>query len=201
MGRSRLGMCGQPACARGACTVLCAMPILWPDVLRGQGKDLGVSRAHQHRGDGGMIREGWALAEPTGETGLTRNDGGRKVVGASEGHAPLIAKAPKMRPHAVLCKALKDLKQHRLEVAGCDRIEPRSALMVTGNLSHAPQGVGVMVACGALRTRLQGEWRSMASFSVEPGEIGLTALEEAGDGIDQGAKGRLAQLAAGLTQR
>jgi hypothetical protein len=51
------------------------------------------------------------------------------------------------------------------------------------------------------RTRLQGEWRSVASFSVEPGEIGLTALEEAGDGIDQGAKGRLAQLAAGLTQR
>jgi hypothetical protein len=50
-------------------------------------------------------------------------------------------------------------------------------------------------------TRLQGEWRSVASFSVEPGEIGLTALEEAGDGIDQGAKGRLAQLAAGLTQR
>jgi hypothetical protein len=49
-------------------------------------------------------------------------------------------------------------------------------------------------------TRLQGEWRSVATFSVEPGEIGLTALEEAGDGIDQGAKGRLAQLAAGLTQ-
>ena len=53
---------------------------------------------------------------------------------------------------------------------------------------------------GTGRTRLQGEWRSVASFSVEPGEIGLTALEEAGDGIDQGAKGRLAQLAAGLTQ-
>ena len=51
-----------------------------------------------------------------------------------------------------------------------------------------------------VRTRLQGEWRSVATFSVEPGEIGLTALEEAGDGIDQGAKGRLAQLAAGLTQ-
>ena len=50
-------------------------------------------------------------------------------------------------------------------------------------------------------TRLQGEWRSVASFSVEPGESGLTALEEAGDGIDQGAKGRLAPLAAGLTQR
>lgn len=49
-------------------------------------------------------------------------------------------------------------------------------------------------------TRLQGEWRSVASFAVEPGAIGLTALEEAGDGIDQGAKGRLAQLAAGLTQ-
>ena len=51
------------------------------------------------------------------------------------------------------------------------------------------------------RTRLQGEWRSVASFSGEPGEMRWTALEEAGDGIDQGAKGRLAPLAAGLTQR
>ena len=38
-------------------------------------------------------------------------------------------------------------------------------------------------------------------FSVEPGEIGLTALEEAGDGIHQYAKDRLAQLTAGLAQR
>jgi hypothetical protein len=33
--------------------------------------------------------------------------------------------------------------------------------MVTGNLSHAPQGVGVMVACGALQPALvlQKRWR------------------------------------------
>jgi putative transposase len=41
-------------------------------------------------------------------------------------------------------------------------------------------------------TRPQGEWKREKSFSVEPGEIGLTPLEEAGDGIDQDAKGRLA---------
>ena len=33
---------------------------------------------------------------------------------------------------------------------------------------------------------------------VEPGEIGLTSVEETGEGIDQDAKGRLAQLTAGL---
>lgn len=38
-------------------------------------------------------------------------------------------------------------------------------------------------------------------FSVEPGEIGLRALERAGDGIDQHIKDRLAQLAASLAQR
>src|SRR2546425_7330781 len=38
-------------------------------------------------------------------------------------------------------------------------------------------------------------------FLVEPGEIGLAPLEEARDGIDQNAKGRLAQLAAGLAER
>jgi hypothetical protein len=41
----------------------------------------------------------------------------------------------------------------------------------------------------------------VSSFSVEPGEIGLTALKEARDGIDQDTKGRLAELATGLAQR
>src|SRR5206468_424605 len=57
MGRYLLGMFGQPAFARGTFTVLFDMPILWHDVLRGQGNDLGVSRAHNHRGDGGRIIE------------------------------------------------------------------------------------------------------------------------------------------------
>jgi len=35
-------------------------------------------------------------------------------------------------------------------------------------------------------------------FSVEPGEIGLPPLEGTGDGINQHAKGGLAQLTAGL---
>ena len=36
---------------------------------------------------------------------------------------------------------------------------------------------------------------------VEPGEVGLASMEQAGDGIDQDAKSRLAQLAAGLAER
>ncbi len=35
---------------------------------------------------------------------------------------------------------------------------------------------------------------------VEPGEVGLASMEQAGDGIDQDAKGRLAKLPAGLAQ-
>jgi hypothetical protein len=42
--------------------------------------------------------------------------------------------------------------------------------------------------------------KSEESFLVEPGEIGLAPLEEAAHGIDQDAKGRLAQLAAGLAE-
>src|SRR5215470_2546648 len=53
----------------------------------------------------------------------------------------------------------------------------------------------------ALRTRLQGEWRSVGRFSVKPGEVKLTTLEEAGNSINQDTKGRLAHLAAGLTKR
>jgi hypothetical protein len=39
------------------------------------------------------------------------------------------------------------------------------------------------------------------SISVKPGKVGLTTLKEAGDRIDQDAKGRLAQLTTGLAQR
>jgi len=42
--------------------------------------------------------------------------------------------------------------------------------------------------------------KSEESFLVEPGEIGLAPLEEAANGINQDAKGRLAQLAAGLAE-
>src|SRR5438093_12034863 len=51
------------------------------------------------------------------------------------------------------------------------------------------------------RTRPQGEWEGVWWCSVEPGEVGLTTLEGAGDGINQHAKDRLAQLTAGLAQR
>jgi hypothetical protein len=46
-----------------------------------------------------------------------------------------------------------------------------------------------------------GDWKSEENFLGEPGEIGLAPLEEVRDGIDQDAKGRLAQLAAGLAER
>jgi hypothetical protein len=59
---------------------------------------------------------------------------------------------------------------------------------------HAHVALSVLALC----TRLQGDRGEVGCFSVEPGEIGLTALEGTGDGIDQYAKNRLAQLTAGL---
>ena len=50
-------------------------------------------------------------------------------------------------------------------------------------------------------TRLQGEWSRVERFSVKPGKVRVTTLKEARDGIDQDAKGRLAQLATGMAQR
>jgi hypothetical protein len=110
------------------------------------------------------------MAEPTGETVVAMHDLGRKGVGAIEGHAQWIAKAPKMGQHAVLFKALKDLKNHRIEVAWCDRIAQRADLMVTGTLRHAQPGVGVMVAVGALQPALvlQKRWRVGAKDAKGP---------------------------------
>ncbi len=83
---------------------------------------MGVARAHNHRGDGGMVIERMAIAELTPQTVLTMNGLGRKVVGAIKGHQELITKDTKMRQHAVLLKSLKDLDKHRLQIARRDRI-------------------------------------------------------------------------------
>ena len=60
------------------------------DVLRRQGNDLCLARAHHHRGDRGMIIEGGASAELTPQTVVAMHGLGRKGVGPIEGHAQLI---------------------------------------------------------------------------------------------------------------
>ena len=82
MGRYLRGMCGQPAFAGRSFAVLFGMPVLRHDVFRGQGDDLRLSGADDHRGNGRMIIEGVAIAELTRETVVAMNDLGRKVVGA-----------------------------------------------------------------------------------------------------------------------
>ena len=136
MGRHLLGMGGQPAFARRSFTVLFDMSVLRHDVRRGQGNDLGLSGADDHRGDSGMIREGLAIAKLTSEAVRTMNGFGRKIIGPIEGHQQLIAQDAKMRQHAVLFQALKDLHKHGIEVARCEGIEERADLIVTGNVLY-----------------------------------------------------------------
>src|SRR3989454_9744782 len=91
-----LGVFGQPPFPRRPFTVLFDMPVLRHEVLRRQGNDLRLSRADDHRRDGGMIIESLAITELTAETVLAMNGFGRKVVGAIEGHQQLITKDAKM---------------------------------------------------------------------------------------------------------
>ena len=153
-GRHPRGRCAQPAFARGSFTVLCGMPVLRHAVLRGQGDTLRLSGADALRGHGGMLREGLAMAELTGETGVAMHDVGRKVMGAIQGHQPWSTKRPKIGQHAVLVKARKDLNNHRIEGARRDRIEELSDLLVTGKLLHVEQGLGVMLPFGVLQPAL-----------------------------------------------
>jgi len=154
MGGHMLGMSAQPAFARGTFTVLCVLSVLRHDVLWREGQDLGVARAHNHWGDGGMRRERLAIAERTPKTVWTMHGCGRKGVGAIKGHQQLLAQDTKMRQHAVLLKSLKDLDTHRIKSARGDRIEACSDVIVTGNLLHVEQGLGVMLPCGVLQPTL-----------------------------------------------
>jgi hypothetical protein len=101
-----------------------------------------------------MIVEGLAIGELPGETVLAMNGFGRKVISAVQGHQELVAKEPKIGQHAVLFQAFKDLKKHRVQVARRDRIEQYADLIVTGNLLHAEQGLGVIVPFGMLQPAL-----------------------------------------------
>ncbi len=154
MGRDLLGMFGQPAFAGRSFAVLVGMPVLRHDVCRGQGDALRLSGADDHRGNGRMRREGWAIAALPRETVVAMHDLGRKGVGAIQGHQQVVAKRPKRRQHAVLFKALKDLNKHRIECVRGDGIEQRSDLIITGNLLDTQQGMRIIVASVLLQGAL-----------------------------------------------
>src|SRR6266571_7304450 len=54
----------------------------------------------------------------------------------------------------MLFKALKDFNKHDIEGARRDRIEQRADLIVTGNLLHVKQGMGVVLPFGVLQPAL-----------------------------------------------
>jgi len=149
-----LGVFGQPTFPRRPFAVLFVVAVLRHDVFGGQGDDLGASWAHDHRGDGRVIREGLAIGALTGETVWAMHGLGRKVLGAIQRHQPLVAKAPKARERAMLFQTLTNRHKHGIKEARGKRIEQVADLIVTGNLLHAQQGVGVSVALGVLQPAL-----------------------------------------------
>ena len=154
MGCHLLGMGGQSAFARGPFTVLFVMAVLRHEIRRRQGNDLCVSGANNYRCDGRMIIKRLASAELTGEAVWAVNGFRRKVVGAIERHEELIAKDTKRRQQALLFQALQNRNKHRIERARHEWIEELADLIVTGNLLHASQRLGVIVTFAVLQSAL-----------------------------------------------
>jgi hypothetical protein len=90
------------------------------------------------------------------------------------------------------------LRQQHGQCAVCRQVIPSEETL---DLHHRDGNHQNHRLTNLVRTRLQGEWRSVGRFSVKPSEVRLTTLEEAGNGINQDVKGRLAHLATGLTKR
>ena len=78
----------------------------------------------------------------------------RKVIGPIACDQPLIPKDAPGVQHMVLFKALEDLNEHRLQGARRERIEQGADLIVTRNVCHAPQGLGVVATLGVLQPAL-----------------------------------------------
>jgi hypothetical protein len=85
-----------------------------------------------------------------------------------------------MRQHAVLFQTLKDLKKHRIEVAGGERIEQFADLIVTGNLLYVEKGAGVILPFGMLQPALVFQKRR---------RLGEKDAKGAQDGIVDGVLG------------
>ena len=73
----------------------------------------------------------------------------------------------------MLLKARKDFHTHGIEVARRERIEPRADVMVTGNLLHIEQGMGVIVTSGVLQPawgrQKRRRWREQDAQGAQSG--------------------------------
>src|SRR5512145_362534 len=98
----------------------------------------------------------------------------------------MTSSSPMVIPYGSHTLRLRGLEPHEIPPV------PTPAVL----LEHPPRPAGTITSAGQKstdhlhRTRPQGEWEGVWWFSVEPGEIGLTALEGAGDGINQHGKDR-----------
>jgi|SoiMethySBSTD1v2_1073268.scaffolds.fasta_scaffold615323_1 hypothetical protein len=148
MRRHRLGMFAEPPCARRLCAVLLGLPVLRHDVRGGQGDDVGASWAHDDGGERGVRREGVTGRAVPGEAVGAMDGLGRTGGRASEGDHQVITQPTTVVAQAVRLETLEELLQHGLAGARRAWIAPRTALMVTGHLRDAQQGLGVRAPLG-----------------------------------------------------
>ena len=111
---------------------------------------LGVSRRHDHGGNGAVSIAGLPLCGVTPETVVAMHRLGGMVRGAIACHQALARKPPTLAPPAMVRQALTDLKIPAMEVTGHARIPQVTALMVPRNLVHAQQGAGIIASLGLL---------------------------------------------------
>ena len=129
MGRHLLGMFGQPAFAYRPFAVLFGMPVLRHDVLKGQGDDLRLSWANDHRGDGGMVREALAIAELTGETvwaivGESQNilEVCQKIIAYAVSSAPVLITGDVGTGKDVVARALAEVSKRQCLSFNCGAV-------------------------------------------------------------------------------
>jgi hypothetical protein len=154
MWRHGLGLVAEPPFARLLFAVLFGLPVLWHEVLGGQGDDVGAAWAHDDGGDRGVIIEGVTVRELPGETVRAMDGLGRKVGCAIECDSQVITQHTKVVEAAVLLETLEDFLKHGIEVARRDRIKQRADLIVTGDLFDAQQCLGVIAPFGVLQSAL-----------------------------------------------
>jgi hypothetical protein len=122
---------------------------------------------------------------------------GRQIRGAIKGDEQLLIEHPQRLQQGGLMKLGKDLQQDRGEMAWRNPLKEGPDLLVTGDLPHAEQGLGVIVSFAVLQPTLVLQKRR---------RLGAKETQGASGGVLDGVRGigaggaKVGQMCSMLTQ-
>jgi hypothetical protein len=132
----------QPAAHGTAFAILFVVPVPGHDEFRDQRHDTVMSGCHQCRGEQSVVVFGLAIAVPAGGTIVATHIVGAVVLCAVKCDQHMVTQPPERFDATRSLQFIEHVVEHRVKLAGFDRVQLRADLAVSGDFSHAEQCFG-----------------------------------------------------------